>query len=254
MCRISLKDNPAGNWCTALGEDEKKWDNECLLRPEVGADPSTQVDSFAQALEDLCSDKTLSPSKLHRLEEVAQHDKFRDWYIIHGKISGNFRSSLKKTKIPKVSPSGSNNIHDELLNEVLERDGYYCQYCGCRLIVREVWKNLEKLSLLHGRSLIKTLKQRQGVKDIDVPGLIFATWPFADHVVAYKRGGHTNEENLVASCFACNYGKDNFTCEELGITDPRDKAKGTIINSDGYTWNGLKRFIEPLDIFIRHCP
>jgi hypothetical protein len=82
--------------------------------------------------------------------------------------------------------------------------------------------------------------------DEEVTGLIFATWPFADHVLARKRGGPTNEENLVASCFACNYGKANFTCEELGIRNPLSYRKGTIINSDGSTWDGLKKFIGQL--------
>jgi len=33
-------------------------------------------------------------------------------------------------------------------------------------------------------------------------------------------GGRTAPENLVTSCFPCNYGKANFTIEQLGIESP----------------------------------
>lgn len=250
MCRQADKekgrpaDNPAGDWCTALGQDQSKWDRDCLLRPRGDADPSKQIDRFVEALKDLCSDKTLVKQKLYDLENAAQHEKFKDWYIRHGKMSGNFRSPIKKSQIPRVPPNDNNEISDELLNAVLKRDNYCCQYCGCRLIVRDVWEHLETLSSLHGRSLIKKLNQKKKVKDEQVAGLIFATWPFADHVLAHKRGGYTNPENLVASCFACNYGKDDFTCGELGITNPLSREKKLQVdNSDDSPWCGLKEFI-----------
>ena len=253
MCRQAVNgrpaDNPDGNWCTALGLDPSKWDKDCLLRPKGAADPSQQVDLFVEALTDFCSDHTLSQQKLQVLEDAAQHAELKDWYIRHGNKSGNFRSSIPKSQLPKVPPNGSKELSDELLKQVLERDGYRCQYCGCRLIEREVWKSLETLSSSHGRHLIKKLNQRQGVTDEEVTGLIFATWPFADHVLAFSRGGCTNLDNLVASCFACNYGKDNFTCDELGIANPLSNPKAQIINSDGSAWSGLIEFIEQLDSF-----
>ena len=256
MCRNADKkngrpvpDNPSGDWCTALGKNPNNWDKDCLLRPEGVADPSQQVDLFVKALTDLCSDQTLSQQKLHAVEDAAQHEELKDWYIRHGKMSGNFRSSIPKSQLPKVPPNGSKEISDELLKQVLERDGYRCMYCGCRLIAREVWESLETLSSSHGRHLIKKLNQRQGVTDEEVTGLIFATWPFADHVLAFSRGGCTNLDNLVASCFACNYGKDNFTCDELGIANPLSNPKAQIIHSDGSAWSGLIEFIEQLDSF-----
>ena len=64
-------------------------------------------------------------------------------------------------------------------------------------------------------------------------GIIHATWPVADHVVPWNMGGATNLSNLVTSCGACNYGKDGFTCKQLGITDPLQRPP----ISDG--WDGL---------------
>lgn len=254
MCRPAdrrngrlFPDNPDGHWCTALGLDPSKWDKDCLLRPTGAADPSKQVDLFVEALTDFCSDHTLSQQKLQVLEDAAQHAELKDWYIRHGNKSGNFRSSIAKAQIPKSTPGDNIRISSQILNDVLEKNHYRCQYCGCRLIAREVWESLETLSSSHGRHLIKKLNQRQGVTDEEVTGLIFATWPFADHVLARRRGGCTTLKNLVASCFACNYGKDNFTCDELGIANPLSNPKAQIINSDGSAWSGLIEFIEQLD-------
>lgn len=247
MCRKS--DISAGSLCTALDSDKRKWDKDCLLRPKGDADPNKQIDKFVTALEGLCAEAVLSTSKLHSLEEAAAHDKFKEWYIKHGKMSGNFRTSVNKSKIPSFPPVDKNKISRDLLNTILKRDNYRCQYCGCRLIVREVWEYLEKLSSSHGRNLIKKLNQRQGVKDIDVSGLVFATWPFLDHVIPHKRRGSTTAENLVAACFACNYGKDNYTCEELGIFNPLNNKKMAIVYADSSQWRGLENYRTQLETF-----
>jgi hypothetical protein len=33
-------------------------------------------------------------------------------------------------------------------------------------------------------------------------------------------GGRTDESNLVTSCWSCNYGKANYTVEQIGISNP----------------------------------
>jgi len=58
--------------------------------------------------------------------------------------------------------------------------------------------------------------------------------PVADHVEPWSRGGATDLNNLVTSCWPCNFGKMEYTVEELGITDPRSRPSV----SDG--WYGLR--------------
>jgi 5-methylcytosine-specific restriction endonuclease McrA len=41
-----------------------------------------------------------------------------------------------------------------------------------------------------------------------------------DHVTPWSLGGRTDESNLVTSCWSCNYGKANFTVEQIGIRNP----------------------------------
>ena len=61
---------------------------------------------------------------------------------------------------------------------VLIRDNFICQYCGCKLT------------------------QKNGTKD---------------HVVPFSKGGPTTMKNLVASCKECNAKKDDRTCKESGM-------------------------------------
>lgn len=252
MCRKTKKDNPFGDWCTALGQDKRFWDKDCLLRPIGNDDPSAQVEKFIVKLKDMCADSTLDSNKLEDVELTAQHEQFKKWYIMHGKMSGNFRAHGISAKIRKpISLIDSGKINDKLFNTILERDCYRCQYCGCLLIIRDIWKNLARLSLSFGNGHIVILNQAKRVKDEDVSGLVFATWPYVDHVLAHKRGGATVRENLVAACFACNFGKNNFTCEELGIKNPLEESskKGELVLNDNSKWDGLKSYLSKLEIF-----
>jgi 5-methylcytosine-specific restriction endonuclease McrA len=43
-----------------------------------------------------------------------------------------------------------------------------------------------------------------------------------DHVIPWSLGGRTDESNLVSSCWSCNYGKANFTVEQIGIRNPHN--------------------------------
>ena len=56
----------------------------------------------------------------------------------------------------------------------------------------------------------------------------------ADHVVPMSFGGRTNLDNLVTSCWNCNYGKYNALLEQMGVNDPRDTAVDSKLS-----WNGL---------------
>ncbi len=62
---------------------------------------------------------------------------------------------------------------------VYTRDGFRCQYCG----------------------------ERKAMRDLNY-----------DHVVPRVRGGRTNWENIVTSCYACNDRKGSRTPEEAGMT------------------------------------
>ena len=71
---------------------------------------------------------------------------------------------------------------------LLVRDNFRCQYCGCKS---------EKLTV--------------------------------DHVIPRARGGKTNFENCVASCFLCNNKKDSRTPREANMFLKREPYSPTIM-------------------------
>ncbi len=43
----------------------------------------------------------------------------------------------------------------------------------------------------------------------------------ADHVLPHWSGGSTDQENLITACYPCNFGKAEFSLEQLGLERPR---------------------------------
>lgn len=52
-------------------------------------------------------------------------------------------------------------------------------------------------------------------------GTLFLARAEYDHVVPVSLGGSNTGENLVTACPSCNYGKDRWSIEKLGLQDPR---------------------------------
>jgi 5-methylcytosine-specific restriction endonuclease McrA len=69
-------------------------------------------------------------------------------------------------------------------------------------------------------------------------GAVIAHRAVADHVVPRKRGGPTSAGNLVTACYPCNFGKAEYTLEELGLLAPRPAVV------DG--WDGLQSLVPAL--------
>jgi len=109
-----------------------------------------------------------------------------------------------------------------------DRDGYHCRFCGIRVVRTEIRKLLMKIypdSVPWGppNSLQHTELQ-----------VMQANY---DHVVPHAKGGGSNLENLVVTCGPCNYGRMQYTLEEMRLTDPREREP---IRS---AWDGLERLL-----------
>ena len=216
MCRGKEK-------CTELGADPNQWNKKYLLPlPEWSDD---QVSIFANAV-----DVFLIDSKDACLDLIAtiRDEELTEWFIEHGQMSGKHRKSVLGVPKPELI---SEDLRDPIRSpskyqeRVFERDGYRCRYCGARLISQKTMK-----------MFIKKLDSdlfRKGPTNLATHGMIHITWPVADHVKPWNIGGRTNLDNLVTSCGACNYGKDGYTCVELGIEDPL--LRPPVVD----TWDGL---------------
>jgi 5-methylcytosine-specific restriction endonuclease McrA len=222
MCRKSKS-------CILLGDEPSAWDKSIPLPPPAWFDE--QAFLFRDAAEKAANgERDEAVQILRRIRS----DEMRVWFDEHGQMSGLHRIRRLGVSAPKVSPDTFDVLRSPARYEklVFERDFYKCRYCGLRLIAKGVLTAFEKAV---GISEFCT----QGT-NADQHGVIHAFKIVADHVVPYGSGGQTNPDNLVSSCPACNYGKYNYTLEQLGIDDPRDRPP---VHCD---WDGLTSLIDGL--------
>ncbi len=155
-------------------------------------------------------------------------EDLNEWFDVHAQNSGRFRQAHFGEASKKVPELELDPLRQptRFERELFTRDGYRCRYCSVRVVTGKVFKRME--SLLGKDTFDATTRSnraRNGVK------LSFCA--ALDHVVPHSRGGRTNEENLVTACWACNYGKSNYTLSELGLSDPRERPP--IVDD----WKGL---------------
>jgi 5-methylcytosine-specific restriction endonuclease McrA len=198
------------NICSELGTDSNTWSKESPLpKPEW---MNKEIDLFIRAV-----DAFKAGNKNLCLEIIGQirTAEITEWYIEHGQMSGRHRKLQLNIPPPETIDI---DLRDpvrspaKLQKQVFERDSYHCRYCGGKLISQEFLK-----------TFIKSLKSplfSRGESNLNTHGIIHLTWPVADHVIPWNKGGRTSLDNLVSSCAPCNYGKDGYTIEQLGLIDP----------------------------------
>jgi len=111
-------------------------------------------------------------------------------------------------------------------SELHKRDGFHCRFCGVPVIRAEIRKAIHK---------IYPTAVQWGSTNASQHAAFQCMWAQYDHVIPHSHGGTNDLENLVITCAACNFGKMEYTLEELGLIDPRTMPP---IKS---TWDGLER-------------
>jgi hypothetical protein len=109
------------------------------------------------------------------------------------------------------------------------RDGYHCRFCGVPVIRKEVRDRLRKLYPGALQWENNTAMQHAAFQ------AMFAQY---DHLLPHARGGNNDLQNMVVTCAPCNYGRMNYTLDEVGLADPRLREP---IRS---TWDGLERLLH----------
>lgn len=110
--------------------------------------------------------------------------------------------------------------------ELHQRDGYHCRFCGIPVIRAENRKILNK---------VYPTSIPWGKTNASQHAAFQCMWLQYDHVVPHSSGGSNDLDNLVITCAACNFGKMEYTIEELGLLDPRT------FPPVGSLWDGLER-------------
>ena len=108
------------------------------------------------------------------------------------------------------------------------RDGYHCRFCGIPVIRKEIRVRLKKFypDVLPWEGTVAT--QHAAFE---------AMWAQYDHIMPHARGGTNDAKNMVVACAPCNFGRMEFTLEQVGLADPRLREP---VPS---AWEGLERLL-----------
>lgn len=110
---------------------------------------------------------------------------------------------------------------------IFRRDGWRCRFCGIRIISLDAIRFMDSLFPDEVRWRQTPYSKRNVAFNVLASSL--------DHVLPHERGGTNEPDNLVAACGSCQFGRMEYTLEEVGLTDPRSR---TPIRDK---WDGLER-------------
>lgn len=117
---------------------------------------------------------------------------------------------------------------------ILARDGFHCRFCGIPVVPAEVRQLLSRA--YPGAA-------RWGPRNADQHTALQCMWLQFDHLVPNERGGTSDLENVLVTCAPCNFGRMQFTIEEMGLENPLERAISPTW-SHFESWDGLTRLLN----------
>jgi 5-methylcytosine-specific restriction endonuclease McrA len=212
MCRGS-------SICTEFGEIEA-WSRESPLPPPAWV--VQDVETLAHAVRVALDGRV---PEARDLVSTLRGSEAREWFVEHAQISANHRRRILRVPRPPEVAGNRRATPESLRRTVWIRDHYTCRYCNLPTIPPQTIKAI--------RTLLGADVLPWGNTNASRHGTLFLARSEYDHVVPVSLGGTDDLSNLVTSCPGCNYGKDRWSVEELGIEDPRVRP---VITSG---WDGL---------------
>ena len=210
-----------------LGKDPKTWPIFCLVQYPVNFD--IEIDKFVSAVESAVQGSITESIKLL---STIQSQELADWFIEVGQNAGAYRMKGLGRNTSKQHSGKKLKWPENREFEVLIRDRFRCRYCQIRLVHERQFGAFEELVGNEAFPNGGTNRSRHGIRLI-----MRATF---DHVVPVSHDSDEDKnvlENVVASCWSCNFGKSYFTVEELGLEPPPER-----LYRDG--WDGLTTILE----------
>ena len=123
--------------------------------------------------------------------------------------------------LPKANRHKPRDAPMSMKRALVSRDGHHCRLCGIPLVRAVVRKALTQLYPEAARwTGTRETQQHRGLQ---------VMWLQYDHVVVHSRGGETSMDNLVVTCPACNFGRDRYMMQEVGLRDPRLHPRSPIL-------------------------
>jgi hypothetical protein len=142
-------------------------------------------------------------------------------------LSDEVHGRTKLTKgIPKEARDTTRMPGKEAQYLIFRRDGWRCRYCGIKVI-----------STAARRKLVAIFPEQTkwARKEFERHSSLYAMAASLDHIVPHSRGGKNEPSNFVTACYCCQFGRGNFTLEEVRFNHPLQRPP--IVTG----WDGLSR-------------
>ena len=168
------------------------------------------------------------PAIAEELFRLADMPEIRQWgKSIWGNSAVHIRFRSSEPILAKELREKPRMPSAEMKAQIHQRDGYHCRFCGMPVIRMETRKFIHHAypqAVPWGRT------------EVEQHAAFLAMWAQYDHIVPHARGGKSDLDNLVLTCGTCNFGRAQYTLQEVAVTDPRNRLP---IQSQ---WDGLERF------------
>lgn len=118
---------------------------------------------------------------------------------------------------------------------IFSRDGWRCRFCEAKVISRGARAVFARLFPIEAHWTSIEFQRHSA---------LYAMASSLDHVIPHSRGGKNQESNFVTACYCCQFGRGEWTLEEVELSDPREREP--VVDE----WDGLVR-LEGLTAGIR---
>lgn len=177
------------------------------IRPEVF---DTYFSSFVTTVLEIIGSRA---PKNEPLLAWSKERELNEWFTNHAQMASTYRKKVSIHQKPHGTVKDQTPLTAKTIKIVNQQDNYRCRYCGNSVLPSRFFTKLTKIVGPERFRSVGTNIARHGIK------LVFSAT--ADHLVPRSDGGKTDFDNLVTACWPCNYGKANFTLEELGMLSPK---------------------------------
>ncbi len=166
------------------------------------------------------------------LFRLADNKTVREWVVSISSANNDCNRPLRvlanhptiKDVKQRAQPSKADAATRTLIHQ---RDGHYCRFCHMPVIRADVRKEMHNAY----ESAV-----RWGGTDPEQHFGFQCLWAQYDHIIPWSRGGRSDLENVYLTCYACNYGRNRWLLEEVGIAHPSLHAP-----RQG-SWDGIETF------------
>ena len=147
-----------------------------------------------------------------------------------GKMSEAVHIQVRRPKsLPKASRDPARMPSETDQASIFRRDGWRCRFCGVRVISRAARSIFTRQFPEETRWTLPEFQRHYA---------LYALASSLDHVLPHGRGGKNETSNFVTACYCCQFGRGEWTLEEVGLLDPRDRPP--VVDS----WDGLIRITK----------